>query len=454
MAESYHSVVVVGAGISGLYAAHLLKAQFPDLLVVEAQDSIGGRIKQLHDLAPWPIEAGPEFVHGRHSILVHVTQQMGVQFREKEWPEWWYFKQDKQLLRNNEVDAEVRKVSALMEETVGGEALPPVGNDVSARDWLLSKGATPKMLAVADAGWANDFGGSLHRVGLREMIEENKRWVDGESYLQMDRSMGEVAKALAQGVCVRTSCPVNLISYSPQGTDGNSSSSVTLHCADNRRIRCRAVIITASLRILQDGVLQFSPPLPERKQQAISRIRMGNVVKIILTFSKRFWPEDQYDVLCPDCFVPEYWMLRYPAKNMDPSLGQHSVVGFVAGDRADALSLLPQDQVVSRFLAQLDEVYGAASGTQPATTHLVAARVVDWSQEPWVRGAYTYPTLGAEQGDREELAAPVASCLFFAGEACNVELNPCLQGAMESAQRAAIALALQIQPASYQVAKL
>lgn len=47
MSESYHSVVIVGAGITGLYAAQLLKHQFPDLAVIEAQDRIGGRIKQV-----------------------------------------------------------------------------------------------------------------------------------------------------------------------------------------------------------------------------------------------------------------------------------------------------------------------------------------------------------------------------------------------------------------------
>ena len=56
----YHSLVVVGAGFSGLYAARLLRKQFPDLLVVEADDRIGGRVKPLEGLVSWPVQEGPE----------------------------------------------------------------------------------------------------------------------------------------------------------------------------------------------------------------------------------------------------------------------------------------------------------------------------------------------------------------------------------------------------------
>ena len=45
--EEYHSVVVVGAGVAGLQAARQLLRSFPDLLVLEASERIGGRIKQV-----------------------------------------------------------------------------------------------------------------------------------------------------------------------------------------------------------------------------------------------------------------------------------------------------------------------------------------------------------------------------------------------------------------------
>jgi hypothetical protein len=59
---------------------------------------------------------------------------------------------------------------------------------------------------------------------------------------------------------------------------------------------------------------------------------------------------------------------------------------------------------------------------------------------------HSYPTLHAEAHDREALAAPVSDCLFFAGEACNTDLNPCVHGAMDTAQIATVSLLLALKP--------
>lgn len=43
----------------------------------------------------------------------------------------------------------------------------------------MLQGATDKMLAAAEACYANDFGCSLRQLGLREMITENRYWDSG-----------------------------------------------------------------------------------------------------------------------------------------------------------------------------------------------------------------------------------------------------------------------------------
>jgi hypothetical protein len=97
--------------------------------------------------------------------------------------------------------------------------------------------------------------------------------------------------------------------------------------------------------------------------------------------------------------------------------------GFIAGPRADALAAMGAQAAVQKFLAQLDEIFGSTEEPKPATAAYAKAHVFDWSQEQWVGGAYSFPSFGAEEGDREALAAPVAGTIFFAGEAVGQQLR-------------------------------
>ena len=45
--EEPRSVVVIGAGLSGLQAANRLSQHFPDIVVLEASSQISGRIRQV-----------------------------------------------------------------------------------------------------------------------------------------------------------------------------------------------------------------------------------------------------------------------------------------------------------------------------------------------------------------------------------------------------------------------
>ena len=56
-------VIVIGAGISGLSAANLLSKHGANVLVIEAKDYIGGRIKTDWSLGA-PFEFGAGWIHG------------------------------------------------------------------------------------------------------------------------------------------------------------------------------------------------------------------------------------------------------------------------------------------------------------------------------------------------------------------------------------------------------
>jgi protoporphyrinogen oxidase len=76
-------VVVIGAGMAGLTAARALAEAGLKVLVVEAQDRIGGRIWTRH-VGDEAIELGAEFVHGRPPELWALIEEAGLETYERD----------------------------------------------------------------------------------------------------------------------------------------------------------------------------------------------------------------------------------------------------------------------------------------------------------------------------------------------------------------------------------
>src|SRR5271168_1922510 len=78
-----NDVVVVGAGMAGLTAARTLAEAGLKVLVVEAQDRIGGRIWTRH-IGDEAIELGAEFIHGRPPELWALIEEAGLETYERD----------------------------------------------------------------------------------------------------------------------------------------------------------------------------------------------------------------------------------------------------------------------------------------------------------------------------------------------------------------------------------
>ena len=73
-----HDVIVVGAGLSGLYAACILQEQGLDVLTLEGRNRIGGRVYTLMDVPGKP-EAGGEWMGANYARMIDTANRLGLE---------------------------------------------------------------------------------------------------------------------------------------------------------------------------------------------------------------------------------------------------------------------------------------------------------------------------------------------------------------------------------------
>src|SRR5215475_15773303 len=76
--EQTCDVVIIGAGLSGLRTALLLEAQGLDVLVVEAQDRLGGRTLTVQLDQGTFIDHGGQWVSPGQPRMVSLARELGV----------------------------------------------------------------------------------------------------------------------------------------------------------------------------------------------------------------------------------------------------------------------------------------------------------------------------------------------------------------------------------------
>eukprot|EP00903_Cladosiphon_okamuranus_P006763 g6596.t1 len=85
------------------------------------------------------------------------------------------------------------------------------------------------------------------------------------------------------------------------GDEGQGGGPVNVSVCNGERgevVLADAVIVAVPLSVLQNGAVEFDPPLPEETASALSRLGMGTYEKVIMEFEEPFWPADAPFIGC------------------------------------------------------------------------------------------------------------------------------------------------------------
>ncbi len=407
--------IVIGAGAAGMYASYLLNDYDVDVTVLEAAPVYGGRIRPLEGFSDFTIELGAEEVHGEKSLWHDIITSLNKEFVNAD-DESFYFIDN--LLKSEAQVANDDDLNALYDLIENIENY--FGVDKTIDQYLSDNNIAQRVSHIGNALLGNEYGTSNSRLGAAGVAASARKWDAGDQNFMLKNShylsvLEEKFSSILPKIQLNTQ--IKKIDYTGNQvilTDQNGN----IYTADK-------IIITVPLAILQSGDIEFIPSLPVSKQSAINAIGMNTGMKIILKFSNTFWAANLGSVY-GNGYVPEFW-----STGLGRSSENNTLTAFVMGEKAEYLSSLGA-AAIDTVVAELDQMYGAgvASGS------LVASHIMDWSKEPFIKGAYSFQKVGTGNS-RETLAQSIDNKLFFAGEATNTEGHEAtVHGAIETADTA------------------
>lgn len=409
-------VIVIGAGAAGLCAADALAAEGRDVVIFEASDHPGGRVRSLEGFAGVPIELGAEEVHGPDNAAARAARSLGMEMVHHITTDDT-LRLDGELLSLDQaqLDPDVRRAFDLIDNL--GEYR---GENWTAEEFLIRSHFPRRAWHYLDSRLGVEHGTTLDRLAMRGFAAYQRGWEARETNYTIQGRYIDILQPLIARLegRLRVNTPIAAIEW--DGAPRVRTQGGEEHAAS-------AIIVTVPLTILRERLVHFSPRLPAEKVAAADSIGMDTGMKIILKFKHRFW-EDRMYFLHTDGFLPQFWNACKGKSDSDMVL-----TSFIGGSRAEKLDDAGVDPV--RFaLEELDEIFGAKIASRSFERGLIA----DWGADPWIRGLYSYPTTLTTEACREALARPLASKLFFAGEATNTR-GACgtVHGAMETGWRAA-----------------
>lgn len=404
-------VIIVGAGISGLYAAHLLQLQGVDVQILEASDRAGGRIKTLRDFADFHIEAGAEEVHGERSIWHDMVVSSGASFISEDLTDYYFFNGN---LKPESLAEENTFFNIMIElsESFGEYE----GADIDALAYANSQGISQNVTHLWNAIIGNERGTSAERIGMHGLRKEWQKWTAGDrNMLVRNKGFEEILESMLGQVYskIQLNTIVNSIDYSGQR--------IQITDQQGNNYECDKVIVTVPISVLQQQSIQFLPALSETKTNAFSKIGMDRGIKVVIRFSEAFWASNTGSILGAGP-VPEYWITSAGGR----SASDHVLTAFIMGPHADALAS-QGDTMITTILDDLGIMFGDVSPLY------LAHHIEDWGNHPHIRGAYSYDKPGTGNA-RSILAESISGKIFFAGEAAHTQSHHAtVHGAIETA---------------------
>jgi monoamine oxidase len=418
-----YDVIVVGAGFTGLAAASQLREAGLDVVLIEARDTVGGRVSSERFQDGVRVDTGGQFVcrdmpevlalaktHDRRILMAYdggnPTYQPSIPL-EKGYEIW-------------------QGVDALRERMIATDPADASLHRLTVSDWVARQEDVPddvrrSFLRLVKGLWCR----SPDDVAFFYLASNDRRITNTHSEMEafLEDTMHALAEDMARalGDRLHLSTPVKALTY--------TDDAVTIDTAD-KKLSARRVIL--AVPPIMAGRLTYDPPLPETLAEAFSAWGAGSVIKLNIRYDAPFWrKKDQSGSVM--------WSDPQGLYACDASRPDYSgLVMFVGGPLALEWHARPADDLQA-FVA---ERLVAALGPQAASIREFSIR--DWTDDPWSDGAYSDVIVRPGAIDAEDVLRNGLGPVRFASSELSLSYPGYVEGAIWAGKSAARTVAVEL----------
>lgn len=433
-------VAIVGAGLSGLYAARILTAAGFDVRVVEARDRVGGRTLTRSFTDGTFFDDGGQWVSPGQNEVVALARELGVEL----FPSWSdgltvHWRSGQRHLApglflddEDEVTAAVQGAArelfsmALSVDPERPWEARASWDDLSLHQWLADNVSLPQARRILATAIEGVFASNTLRTSLLAALY----WVrcgDPLTPFVTTDDLGPEQRFAggAQQLCSRMAdeLPGKIHLDVPVEEITQTDSSVILGAA-GCQFAAQESIVSVPPALAQR--IRYVPRLPALRDQLMQRAPMRWVVKVHCLYPRRFWTEEGLS----GAVISDSGLVRVCADNSPPSGAPGVLVSFIeeAQMARQAMTEAERQKAVLRDLARY---FGEAAG------HPLEYAEMHWGDEEFSRGVDGgYWGQGVWTTYGRAVREPVGR-IHWAGTETSAMWNGKLEGALLAGRRAA-----------------
>ena len=436
-------VVVVGAGLSGLYAARLLASAGIEVMVLEAQNRVGGRTLTTYFGDGTFVDDGGQWISPGQHCIVKLADELGVRL----FPSW--------------SDGAMVHWRACVRAVSDGLFLPEDGNSAAATHEAAKVLSEMAETFPPDEPWAAPESAQWDRTTLHSWLA---------THVTSEPARRVLATSI-EGVFARNSMPTSLLAAlfwircgdpltpflttndpGPERRFDGGAQQLSQRMADalGERVLLNAAVttiaqdsdgvrITAAQRSISAqravvamppalaGRIHYQPALPALRDHLTQRVPMRWAIKVHCLYGRRFWTDEGLS----GQVVSDAGAVRVCADNSPPSGTPGVLVGFIEEAEASRVAKFPPRERRAEVLAAFVRYFGPMAG-EP-----LEYREKNWGDDAFCRGVDGgYWPAGVWTGYGASLRAPIGR-LHWAGTETASIWNGKMEGALLAGRRAA-----------------